>query len=151
MKKAVCCDRNCCKLGLRKCDRKSKLTLSDCGVAISIVIAPEENVQVLKPDLCDILTQNGDKISACDFFVRRQKPSAGIYLEFKAGAWSFSKVKAQFEGGMQIVSALKLKVDDSKFYVVADQGPSGGTQAIGGLMTIHGKPIRHAKRELHWT
>lgn len=80
----------------------------------------------------------------------RFRETAGCLIELKSGAWSYSRVKAQFEGGFRMVQALKVHSDTYHLLVVADRGVRGATQALGGLQTVSGYPIRVVSGEHVW-
>lgn len=130
---------------------KGPLALSDSGQSVVITCAATDKLDIWYPDKCEILTIDGDRESACDFIVRKSTAEwPAILLELKSGSWSFGKVKDQFNGGYRTIAALKIPCSVKGLFIVAGEGPSGGTQGLGGLQLLNGLPMKHIRSTLTW-
>ena len=151
MKRSTCCNRSCRLRTEHDCTTEGALKLSDSGQSVIITCAATDKLEIWYPDKCDILTDHGDRAPSCDFVVRKdtsERPA--ILLELKSGVWSFGRVRDQFDGGFRTIAALKLDCSVKGLYVIAGEGPSGGTQGLGGLQLLHGLPMKHIRGTLTW-
>lgn len=153
MKKRNCCVPICKHVRLHDCNQGTTIGLSDAGTRISVICSQNDKVEIYRPDSCDTLTSCGMRVAACDFALRKitHPDYECVLIELKSGSWSFTEVRKQFEGGFQTLKSLGVSHKPTGLYVASQKSANGSTQALGGLQTYKGLPIKRIALKLEWS